>query len=94
MLGQPEFVKYEHHDQLVWARREMIGLHRNICLCYECAKFFPGEADNCPIAEKVFKTCVEEQLVTPVLECPVFEEFETLDDDDFFDEDDGRSIEE
>jgi hypothetical protein len=74
MFGQPKFIKYEHHDQLVWARRELIGLHRDICLCYDCVKFYPGEEVNCPIAERVFKTCVEEKLVTPVLECPVFEE--------------------
>ena len=32
-----------------------------------------GEEDNCPIAKKLYTVCVEENLVTPVFECPKFE---------------------
>lgn len=68
-----EFVQYEHHGALVWVRELLLGKHRDFCLCFSCGKFKPDSEDNCPIAKRVYQTCVECDLVTPVWECPRFE---------------------
>lgn len=38
-----------------------------------CRKFKPGAEDNCPIAQAVYKNCVEFDIVTPMRECAKFE---------------------
>lgn len=55
---------------------EVAGKHREHCLCYRCRHFKPGQPDNCPIAQAIYETCVEHNVVTPVYECPVYEEKE------------------
>lgn len=74
-----EFVKYSHHDTLVWVEARLKGTHRECCLCFKCAKFVPVDsgapesaAKNCPIANEVFEVCGKYGLVTPVFECPEF----------------------
>lgn len=70
----PKYVEYEHHGVSVMVREDLKGRHREFCLCYSCKYFHPGEDDNCPTAHRVFRTCVNEGVVTPVWECPLFEE--------------------
>lgn len=48
------------------------GRHRSLCLCYGCARFLPGEEDNCSIAQDLYANCIKHNVVTPVLECPEF----------------------
>lgn len=70
-----KFTTYEHHGKTVTVLTEDKGLHRQYCLCYHCTKFNPGlPEENCPIANQVYATCVLVGLVTPVWECPEFEE--------------------
>jgi len=68
-----DIILYEHHGVNVWADKQLKGTHREICLCYSCSRFVIGSPDgNCPIANKLFELCVENHVVTPVLECPKF----------------------
>lgn len=68
------FEQYEHHGNLVWVDSVYKGMHREYCLCYQCKKFTPdNRATNCPIANAVYKNCVERHVVTPVWECPDFD---------------------
>jgi hypothetical protein len=64
--------RYEHHGKVVAVQSELKGKHRVHCICFICDKFKPGAADHCPIARKVYKTCVEHGIVSPVYECPDF----------------------
>jgi len=69
-----DFEQYEHHGSTVWVRSDLKGKHRELCLCMTpCAKFKPGEADSCPIADDTYENCVKHNLTTPVTECPEFE---------------------
>ena len=68
------FKQYTHHEELVWVDADLQGFHRKFCLCYSCEDFKPDEEENCPIAKKVYALCVENNLVTPVWECPFFKE--------------------
>jgi hypothetical protein len=68
--------KYVHHGTLVSVDTELKGLHREHCLCYKDCKSFNEEdhTKNCEIANAVFKNCVDFGIVTPVWECPKYEE--------------------
>lgn len=73
------FEQYEHKFSeskiaLVWVDSELKGKHREHCLCWKCDHFKPGTPENCFIADRVFQNCVSYNLVTPVYECPQFEE--------------------
>jgi hypothetical protein len=69
-----EINEYEHHGNLVKVREDLKGLHREYCLCWRCAKFFPeNREENCIIADMIYTLCVIEKLVLPVWECPEFE---------------------
>jgi len=68
------FEKYEHHGEDVFVSCEHKGNHRQHCLCTFCKRFKPGEEDNCPIAKDTFENCVKHNLVTPMWECPKFED--------------------
>lgn len=69
------YVKYKHHNATVSVREDLKGKHRAHCLCYDCKFFHPEDRElNCPIANKVFQLCVDENIVLPVWECPVFVE--------------------
>jgi hypothetical protein len=67
------FVTYSHHNEVVWTRLSTRGLHRMVCLCYSCKSFKPETPANCPIAQRVYETCLQHNLTTPVFECPKFE---------------------
>jgi hypothetical protein len=66
------YFQYIHHGSPVWTRRDLVGTHREHCLCYGCGKFKPGQEDNCNIAARLFVLCQDHHLVTPVYECPEF----------------------
>jgi hypothetical protein len=68
------FVQYERHGRVVWVDEMQKGLHKDVCLCYSCSRFKPDHKENCRIAKELYALCVKENLVTPVLECPLFEE--------------------
>lgn len=70
-----ETTRYEHHGVEVETFAETKGRHREYCLCHNhCKHFKPGQPDNCPIAELVFRVDVLCNLTTPVIECPKYEE--------------------
>jgi len=72
---KPRLTRYEHHGVYVWVEERLKGTHRDHCLCYRCGKFNPDGPDaNCPIASRLFALCCEEDVVTPVFECPAFAE--------------------
>jgi len=71
-----KYIKYRHHGTKVWVREDLRGRHREHCLCWSCTKFFPSEADNCPIAQANYEFCVAHNVVTPVWECPMFRPME------------------
>jgi hypothetical protein len=74
-----EFIQYEHHGAEVFVRAEDQGKHRLHCLCFRCNRFKPGAEDNCPLAQALYQLCVQNDMVTPVWECPAFDE--TLSDE-------------
>ena len=72
-------IRYEH----VWGERKVltnvleqnVGKHRDSCLCYHNCRFFhPGHPDNCRIAEELYQLDVKYDMVTPVWECPKYQE--------------------
>jgi len=69
-----EIVQYEHHGRIVSVFEYCKGLHKDVCLCYSCSKFHPGEPDNCPIAQVTYENCVRFGILTPMWECPEFTE--------------------
>ncbi len=74
-----KYMQYEHHEKEVWVREDLKGKHRDMCLCYGCTKFeSEAHGNNCPIATILYSMCVENNLVTPVFECPDFEEERTV----------------
>lgn len=67
--------RYTHHGREVVANAELKGRHREICLCYECGNFKPGEPDNCAAAQQLYQLVVAGPIcVAPVLECDNFVE--------------------
>jgi hypothetical protein len=67
--------KYNHHGIDVWVDPSLKGKHREHCLCWSCKKFTPDDRMlNCKIANLLFSICQLESLVTPVYECPIYEE--------------------
>lgn len=69
-----KIVEYEHHGAKVKVDEDLKGKHREYCLCYRCAGFRPGQPLNCKLAAKNFMLCVENDVVLPVWECPIFVE--------------------
>jgi len=75
MADEKTFIKYEHHGKMVSVEIDQKGLHREVCLCYDCVKFNPGvPEENCPIANLIYAICIAQDVVTPVWECPKFEQ--------------------
>ncbi len=69
-----KIVMYVHHGEEVYVRENLIGKHREYCLCYRCRRFKPGADDNCTKAQQLYQFNVENGMVTPVWECPTFAE--------------------
>ena len=71
--AEHRFMRYEHHGDSVWVRKDLKGQHREHCLCYDCGAYKPLDPRaNCPIAEDVYELDGRHNLVTPVWECPRF----------------------
>ena len=69
------YVKYEHHGKEVFVRKDLKGKHREHCLCWSCKKLNTQDrAKNCNIANTLYENCKLFNVVTPVWECPFFEE--------------------
>jgi hypothetical protein len=74
-MNEKTFEQYEHHGATVTVRSDLKGQHREHCLCFQgCTAFKPDQPDNCPIAAAVYKNCVDFNIVTPVWECPRFQQ--------------------
>ena len=67
-------VEYIHHGTLVKVDSALMGKHHDHCLCWKCGLFKPGTSKNCAVAQKLYQICVEHDLVTPVYECPLFQQ--------------------
>ena len=69
----PDIEQYSHHGTLVSVQRHLKGKHRDHCLCYQgCQWFKPGEAENCFIAQALYKFCIDNDVTTPVFECHIY----------------------
>ena len=69
------FEKYLHHGKQVFVKTENKGKHRENCLCFNCKKLdIKNRDNNCPIANALYENCVKFNVVTPVYECPDFQE--------------------
>lgn len=74
--------RYLHHGTEVSVLSHVKGKHRENCLCYaDCVHFRPGQPGHCPIAAENYALCRKHGLVTPVFECPKFEQKEKAPDD-------------
>jgi hypothetical protein len=70
-----QYEQYEHHGKQVWVRSDLKGGHRQHCLCFTPCRLFKPEtpAQNCKIANALYANCVQFGVVTPVWECPAFQ---------------------
>jgi hypothetical protein len=67
--------RYEHHGAIVAVRSDLKGRHWEHCLCARCARFGYGPVGaKCARAEELYAFCAHNDMVTPVWECPAFEE--------------------
>jgi len=75
-MAESRFERYEHHGRIVAVAKDLRGRDKEHCLCFSCKKFSPNPnpGDNCPIAQALFEFDCKYGLVTPVWECPEFEE--------------------
>jgi len=68
-------VRYLHHGRQVAVKKNLKGKHRRHCLCFQCNRFDPDDRDeNCPIANMLYRFDVLTGCVTPVYECPEFQD--------------------
>ena len=65
---------YLHHGIYVFVQKELRGKHKEYCLCFKCDSFDKDREKNCRIANLVFALNQAFGLVTPVWECPDFNE--------------------
>ena len=73
MAQDSEYIKVVHHGREVMVRSDLRNTHRDLCACYDCAKFNPGMPEtNCAIANLLYAISLRIGTVTPVLECPEF----------------------
>ena len=68
-------IKYEHYGKKVYVDEDLLGKHREHCLCWKCKIFKPeSRIENCRIANLNYAICLLTGIVSPVWECPDFEE--------------------
>ena len=75
-----KIMKYEHHGKDVYVREDLKGTHWDSCLCAICEDLNLGSDNKCPIADAIYKNCVEFGVVTPISECPAFKLMKGLED--------------
>ena len=72
-----KYVRYDHFGddyEPVWVQVDNKGGHRKACLCWDCKHLTPDNREtNCPIANQLYKICVDEGMVIIAWECPKFE---------------------
>ena len=84
MVEKGRIVTYEHHGQKVFVWEGLKGEHRDMCLCYSCGEFGidvngpPVVESKCPIANANYENCVKYNTVQPVMECPKFSLYASL----------------
>lgn len=67
------YIRYFHHGRRVVVREDLKEFHRDFCMCFDCGLFCPENREaNCLKANRLYKLCVSENMVTPVFECPDF----------------------
>ena len=68
------YKKFMHHGVEVTGREDLIGTHRDHCLCYHCDKLnIDDRTKNCKIASLLFQVCVLTEITAPVFYCKEFE---------------------
>ena len=67
-------IKYNHHsEEEVSVQEHLKGRHREHCLCHQnCRWFAPHRI--CQISKILYELCINWNIVTPVWECPDYEE--------------------
>jgi len=65
---------YEHHGCKVAVDDDLVGKHREHCLCFRCGRFKPNSTENCDQAEQNYRACKINDMTMPVFECPKFQE--------------------
>jgi len=63
------YTRYIHHNRAVTVKTELMGKHREHCLCFECTHF---KSRRCLRAWLLYNFCRLFGMVTPVWECPNF----------------------
>lgn len=67
-------VKFKHHGKLVSSRKELVGKHREHCLCWICGKFNPENPEkNCKIANLLYRVDIICEITTPIFYCKEFQ---------------------
>jgi hypothetical protein len=64
---------YDHHGRVA-VKTKYKGMHRDVCLCSDCAKFTPEDRENnCPLANELYAFCVKYGGTAIRQECADFE---------------------
>jgi len=69
-MPENKIINYVHHGNDVFVREDLKGRHREFCLCYRNCYHF----GDCEIASALYALCLKYHVVTPVWECPGYEE--------------------
>lgn len=67
------YLHHKHTREKVAVQKDLKGCHRRFCLCWMC-KIGPAGTRSCDIARQLFELCKDNNLVTPVWECPQFQD--------------------
>ena len=74
MAQDSEYIPVVHHGRTVMVRKDLRNTHRDVCACYDCARFNPGLPEtNCKIANLLYSVTLVTGIVAPVFECPDME---------------------
>ena len=80
MYGDVIHITHKHQngdETQVFAKSELVGQHRQHCLCYECSGLMKPNGEfkkrgACKIAKAYYRMAIKHSTVTPVFECPQF----------------------
>lgn len=71
MDGKPR--KGIYYGKVVWINPLLEEIRKKECLCLNCKNFKPKWSNNCIVAEKLYKICVENDLALAVSRCPFWQ---------------------
>jgi hypothetical protein len=71
-LNRKQPRKETHFSKEVWVSPAIETLRPKECLCMNCKKLKPNQADNCRIAQRLYGICVKENTALAVTRCPEF----------------------